>query len=87
MNNNMNFIFEEDTKSNKSFFENIAIAGYQPIADSFVFAIQKNNNISLYGRLLNPLTESFFEIIKNNTEKENLYISVIENLLKQKEYA
>jgi len=86
MNNNDNFILEKSTANYKPYFESENKAGYQMVEDSFLFAIQKDNNISMIGGTLNPITENIFEILKENSDKENLYITAIENLLKQKEY-
>jgi hypothetical protein len=86
MSNSSDFMIETDTSQYKKPFESNFNSEYVPMSDSFVFAIQKQKNISIIQGELNPFIENFFYILKENFEKENLYIKAIENLLKQKEY-
>ena len=86
INSNEGFILENSTTNYKPHFESENNAGYKMGTNSFVFAIQKDKGISMVGGSLNPITETFFEILKENSDKENLYVLAIENLLKQKEY-
>lgn len=80
------FLIEKNTSEYKNYFEKNYNSDYIPATDSFVFAIQKQKSVSFIQGDLNPFTENIFYILKENSEKENLYIRAIENLLKQKEY-
>jgi hypothetical protein len=86
MNNSKDFLILNNTSEYKNRFERNFNSDYIPVNDSFVFAIQKQKCISYIHGDLNPFTENIFFTLKENSEKENLYITAIENLLKQKEY-
>jgi hypothetical protein len=84
--NNNNFVLEKTTADYRYSIDCINNLEYKSVDDSFLFAIQKNNQLNVISGDLNPLTENIFEKLVELNEKEALYISAIENLLKQKEY-
>ena len=83
--NTKDFLIERNTSEYKNSFEKNYNSDYIPLNDSFIFAIQKQKCVSYVQGDLNPFTENIFYILKENSEKENLYVKAIENLLKQKE--
>lgn len=86
MNNSRNFIIENDTSKFKTTFKSGINSDYMPVNNSFLFAIQNSDNMTVVQGELSSFTENIFYILRENSEKETLYIKAIENLLKQKEY-
>ncbi len=85
-----NLISEKDKyivkSSSDTYFETYQSSGYINSDSSFLFAINKKNNIELVQGKLTPSTESLFAIFKDNFEKEKFYVTAIKNLIKQKNY-
>lgn len=68
-------------------YETYQNSGYVLSDSSFLFALSKKDNIEIIQGKLNPTTETLFNIVKENYEKEKFYVIAIKNLLKQKKYS
>lgn len=83
MNNIDKYILAKTTKTKDI---SLTRRNYELPQDSFVFAVQKNEDIHLVQGEGNNFTKAFFEIMQENENKEFFYLKAIKNLLKQKEY-
>lgn len=77
-------LYKESVDSNYETYRN---SGYLVSDSSFLFAVNKRNTIEIIHGKLNQTSETLFSLVKDNYEKEKLYITAIKNLLKQKKYS
>ena len=80
----LDFIIKSNNTSHNS--NNFRDKGYIVSESTFIFATSKKDELSVIHGELNKTSETIFDIIKNNYEKEKIYITAINNLLKQKKY-
>ncbi|GEM_PF-4640571 len=80
----INFELEQDTSSNE--IDSYKNAGFIVNKNSFLFAIERDNNIEcIQGKVDNKIS-TVFHIFHEFSEKEKVYIRAIKNLIKQRRY-
>lgn len=80
---NTEYIAEQTIYSDYNSYQN---SGYIVNDSSFLFAINKKDQINIIHGKLNNSTETLFSLLKENYDKEKFYVTAIKNLIKQKKY-
>lgn len=80
---NNEYLLKESTYSDFDTYQN---SGYLLKDSSFLFAVNNSNKINVIQGSINNTTETLFNLLKENNEREKIYITAIKNLIKQKKY-
>ena len=80
---NNEYLLKESTYSD---FDTNQNTGYLQKDSSFLFAVNNSNKINVIQGSINNTTETLFNLLKENNEREKIYITAIKNLIKQKKY-
>lgn len=80
---NNEYLLKESTYSDFDTYQN---TGYLLKDSSFLFAVNNSNKINVIQGSINNTTETLFNLLKENNEREKIYITAIKNLIKQKKY-
>lgn len=80
----INFEIEQDTSSNE--FDSYKNAGFIVNSNSFLFAIERDNNIECIQGKVDHKVSTVFHIFQEFSEKEKIYVRAIKNLMKQRRY-
>lgn len=70
----------------RSDFDTYQNSGYILKDSTFLLAVNKNEQINVIQGNLNNPNEALFSVLKENYEREKIYVTAIKNLLKQKKY-
>lgn len=80
---NNQYSLKESSFSDLDTYQN---SGYLLQDSSFLFAVNNRDTINVIEGKLDNTTEMLFNLLKDNHEREKIYVTAIKNLIKQKNY-